>query len=137
MAATEGIVFNGTTFSFSPDGTTYTPAFELTSIGDIGETGSSIDMSHSTSPDNRKEFLPGMIEGKSVSIEGNYSRVDAGKLETNFNTVKFCRVTLSNGDKFDFKGILEDYSHTGSVGDKMTFTASLKPTTKVDFVAGT
>lgn len=137
MAASAGISFDATTLGHATtSGGSYTTVFEITDMGGLGETATPIDMTHTTSPDDRREYIPGLSDGKDFSLTLNYSRTDAGVIETLYNTAVWFKITLKNADTFVFSGILNDFEHLGSVGDKVSSNVSIKITGKVDFTSG-
>jgi len=137
MAASAGIAFDGITIAWSAtSGGTYVAFGEITDVGGIGETASPIDMTHAESPDNRREYIVGLSDGKDASLTVNYTRAQAGFIETHYNVQQYYKITMANADTFLFYGIINDFEHLGAVGDKMSSQISIKITGKVDHTAG-
>jgi hypothetical protein len=139
MAATAGITFDATTIAYATtSGGSYTDFGEITDLGGLGETADPIDMTHTTSPNNRSEYIPGIADGQEFTLTVNYTRSLAGLIEaTLFNASLFYKVTLTNGDTFVFPGIMTGYEHLGAVKDKWSSNVTIKICNdKVDHTGG-
>ena len=71
MTASSGISGLGGTFTWNTH-----VVGELTKWGDIDITVDSIDVTHSASVSYTREFIPGLVDSGSVSIEGNFITSD-------------------------------------------------------------
>ena len=137
MSASAGVSFDAITIAYCTTiGGSYTAFGEITDVGGIGETASPIDVTHAESPDNRREYIVGLSDGKDASLTLNYTRAMAGTIESQYNIQQYFKVTIGNTDTFIFYGILNDFEHLGSVGDKLSSQIGIKITGKVDHTAG-
>lgn len=137
MAASAGVTFDGSIIAYCTTvGGSYTAFGEITDIGGIGEDAPPIDMTHAESPDNRREYIVGIADGKELSLTLNYTRAMAGTIESQFNIQQYFKVTCANADTFIMYGIQNGFEHLGAVGDKLSTNISIKITGKVDHTAG-
>ena len=109
--------------------------FEITSITSPGVTREAVDVTHLESPDNFREFIPGLMDTDPATIAFNYNADASDPLYAVMLVGKGdFRITFSNGVKLDFSGIPQswkpgDPSTTTMVGE-FTVKPSGKPTLK-------
>lgn len=78
-----------------------------------------------------KEFIPGLIDGGEVSIEGNYNGDDAVMDFISAREVNEFRITTASGKTAEFKGFFNGFGVELPLDDKETQTASIKVSGKV------
>lgn len=91
-----------------------------------------VDATHMASPNRAKEFVSGLIDNGSASIQGNYvpnSTTDnlIRDLQAAGSETKM-EITFPNGVKVSCQILIENYSQSVPVEDRMTFTVSFKVT---------
>lgn len=111
----------------------WTKVAEVTHLGGIQMSASSVDVTHMESPDDAKEFIAGLIDGGEVPIEGNFlpsnaTQDDSTGLISIFKSreTRDWRMTLPGGEIFSFSGFLQNVGFDVPMEDKMPFTASVK-----------
>jgi len=107
---------------------------ELTSISGPEISVNEIDVTSHDSPDGYMEFLPGLKDGGSVTIEGNFEN-DASQLH--FQTLIDNGVAVPMEIAFPnalatwtFDGFVTAFSTDAPHDDKIDFTATIKVTGK-------
>lgn len=105
---------------------------EVVSIDLGGDESDLIDVTHMASPDNRREFIGGLIDGGEISVELNFvpnnathqllrARLTAGDTQNH-------RITFPGGETVTVGCIVRSISATVPVGDKMSLTFTAKQT---------
>lgn len=129
-----GSIFSIATSSDSPE--------SLISLGEVfnitppSATVDQIDVTHMQSPDRRREFISGLIDGGECSFEMNYIPDSDGDNELNEildlavgeSRRRSCRITYPNGATHTFDGELQSYEPSVPTDDKMTATVTFKVT---------
>lgn len=110
-------------------GTTVTPTIgEITGISGPGLSRDMIDVTHHTSEDKFREYLGGLSNGGSFSIEGNLTA--ASNLMSHFsdgdNSESWVITTPAN--TWSFTGYVENFEPGAPIDGKLGFTASIKVT---------
>lgn len=130
MAATAADIGYGIVIAkeTTPGGGTYADlGVEITSLQPPGYTRDAIDASHSTSPDEFREFIAGMMDSGEVEIEGNFvadaSDVIVAALLAGAASYE---ITFPNAVTWTFDAIFTNYQPSAPIDDKMTFSASMK-----------
>ena len=114
--------------------TTYTRVgFEITSITSPGITREAIDATHLESPDDFREFIPGLMDTDPATIAFNYNADAADPLYAAMMAGKGdFRITFPNGVKLDFSGIAQSWKpgdpSTTTMAGEFTVKPSGKPT---------
>jgi len=112
----------------SPGAGTYTSVgIEINRIQPPGYSRDAIDASHTTSPDEFREYIEGMMDSGEVEIEGNFvpnasdavvTQLLAGKAEY--------QITFPNAVTWTFDAFFTNYQPDAPIDDKMTFSATMK-----------
>lgn len=99
-----------------------------------------VDTTHFGSADRRREFIPGLTDSGTVSIEMNYvpnsatdQFVEAWRLSF---TTRAIRVTFPNGARSSFSGFVLTYQSSVPLDDKMTASLEIKVSGAVTMAAG-
>ena len=109
---------------------------ELTEIGGVDISADTIDVTTLASADGYREFIQGLRDGGEISMSGFFYPGDAGQsaLLTALNTGTADSYTIefpvSMGATWTVSGIVTAYSTGSSLGDAVTFEATLKVTGK-------
>lgn len=129
----------GSTLAFSLLGTTYTDIAQTVDLTgpepEVGEVG----ITNNDSPDNTKEYIPGMIEPGEIEFEVVYTKTQAAALYALFGdgNVYFWRETYPDGSKWEFKGFLNAFGTEAPTEDEaIRNTVGIKVTNKPTFTAG-
>lgn len=132
MAATEAIIGYGTTIEVenAAGSGVYVELAEITSLTPPDEQVDEIEATHMKSPGRGKEFIQGLSDFGTMSMDMNYipgSDTDdfilAWKTAGENRSVK---VTWPNGAIDTFPGFVKGYSGTSGVSDKMGITLTLR-----------
>ena len=107
---------------------------ELEFVGDLempDEQVDEIEVTHMQSPDRRKQFIAGLIDGGEVSIPMNYiagndSDVLLQTIKASGETVQIEITLTAAGTAETFAGFLKGYARTAPVNDKMMATATFR-----------
>ncbi len=118
----------------SPD--TFVALAEVISITPPSSTLDQIDVTHMTSPNRRREFISGLIDGGECSFDMNFvpgSTSDDRLFElltlpVGTSRRRACRISFPNGVTWSFNAELTGYEPTVPVDDKMTATVTFKVT---------
>ena len=113
---------------------TYTPVGqEVTSITSPGITREAIDATHLESPDDFREYIPGLMDTDPATIAFNYTPSAVDPLYSAMSAGKGdFRITFPNGVKLDFSGIPQSWKpgdpSTTTMAGEFTVKPSGKPT---------
>ena len=104
---------------------------EVTSITPPESTADRIDATHMQSPDRRREYISGLIDSGSASIEiqwepGNDTDVLIRGLLTSGAKVQH-EIEFPNGVTVSFDAVITGFSKAIPVDDKMTATIEVAP----------
>jgi hypothetical protein len=114
----EGLVFQGTTITIEVSNVA-TDMGELISLNLPEFDTDDIDMTHSMSSGNLREFKAGLSDGGEV--EADYARALAMRgVDTEFV------ITLEDGSTSTFDGYVKNVGGEGSVGEKISATVTIK-----------
>lgn len=115
----------------SGDPVTYTAVAEVTAITPPSFTRAAIDATHLKSTDRYDEVIPGMITTGEASITLNFEPSATDALLTAFGagTGQF-QITYPNGVMMRFAGICTGYTPPELNTERMSMTATFKPTGK-------
>ena len=98
--------------------------FELLDINPATMHRDSLEDTHQGSPGGWKEFCPSdMIDGGEMTVTGNF---DPGEWPPIDQPKEYITITFPNGDTYRFEGFMTDYAPKASLGEKMTFDATVK-----------
>lgn len=110
----------------------FTALGEVTNIEGPGVVRETVDATHMGSPNRAREHIAGLMDATEISVTMNY--VPGGATEILLNdcleqvTPKNYRVVTPNNDVFAFSGFCTGHSRAIPLDDKMTITATFKPT---------
>lgn len=136
MPATQAMIGHGSTFGIY-NGSTYDEVAEVVSITPFGYSRDAVDATHMQSEDTHREFIAGLLNAGSGSIEINYlpvytdviiAAMIAGK--------KLFRITFPNATTFTFYAIITGYSPEAPLDGKMSASFEYQITGKPVFAAG-
>lgn len=108
--------------------TVFTAIGEIFNLTPPAFTDATIDVTNFDSPNNTREFIPGLTEPGSASFEMNYVPGSASDLYllAHANETMVCRITFPNGVMVTFNGIRETYEPQVPVDDRMTANVSFR-----------
>ena len=90
-----------------------------------------IDISSHDSEDDYREFIPGMKDGGSIDIEGNYTSDNAIISYIDGGEVQEFTITTASNKTVTFKGFFTSFTVDLPYEDKEAFSASIKVSGKV------
>lgn len=124
----------GTLFGIG-DGATpevFTNLAEVLDVTPPNEQTDKVEVTHMQSPDQTKEFIPGMTDPGQCSFDINFlPGVDddaAIQLLRHPSGVQNFQITFPNGATWTFAGFLTDYAPKAPVNDRMRATVTFKVT---------
>lgn len=133
MSETQADIGYGAKFGIGDgaDPEVFSDVAEVTSINGFGFTRAEQDATHLQSPDGFEEYIAGMKSGRPVTITMNYVPTDNDVIVTAFEAKKGnYQITAPNGVMMRFAGFVTEYD-TGEMNtEKMTATATFRPTGK-------
>jgi predicted secreted protein len=119
----------GTTLSATLNGS-LTPIAELTSITGVEMSADEIDVTSHDSPNGYREFLQGLRNGGSVTIEGNFiadaSQEGLADLFDSGATVAMEIEFAGNVATWAFDGFVSALSTDAPMDNKISFSATIK-----------
>lgn len=130
MTATAAVIGYGTSFSIY-GGSTYTAVAEVTNITWPGYTRDAVDATNMASPNEFREFIPGLMDAGEVTIEMNFipsaSDVILAALTTGVGQFK---IAAASGVNIVFSAIVTAFTPQAPLEDKMSASATFKITGK-------
>lgn len=128
----------GSVFEIEDDNSpgVYVPMLEVSSITPPSADLDQIDVTHMQSPNRRREFISGLIDGGECSFDMNFIPGNASDdrlfqlltLPVGASRTRNCRVSFPNGVTWSFQAELTKYEPTVPFDDKMTATVTFKVT---------
>lgn len=139
--ATQGRAAIGTLFQRSTDGVNYTTVAEIYNITGPGGTATEIDVTHHQSDSGYKEFVLGLKDGETVTLEMNFLPAVAGQtvLRDDFEnkTKQYWRLDFPDGSLMDWRGFVrQPPSPRAPVDGKLSGTATIRVSGPVTVTAG-
>lgn len=139
MPASGALLGYGSTFKIATSGnspTDYVSVGEVTNITPPSAKVDLIDVTHMQSPNRRREYISGLIDGGECSFEMNFIPGSTGDLElieiltlaVGVSRRRQCQVRYPNGITDTFDGELQEYTPSVPTDDKMTAKVSFKVT---------
>jgi hypothetical protein len=135
---TDALLGYGSRFAIDDEDspTNYVEIAEVRSITPPSETIDMIDATHMQSPDRRREFISGLIDGGEASFEMNFIPGNASdqrlnvilNLAAGVSRRRSCKITYPNGVYQIFDGELTGYEKTVPFDDRMGATVTFKVT---------
>lgn len=130
MSESEAKIGYGTTIELAvPTGGTYTYIGEVTGeIGIASESTDQVDVTHFSSPNKTREFIPGLTDGGELTFDVNFVPSSATDKLLISSKGKVCgiRLTFPNGCQMITLGSRQSYERTSPLEDKMTGSVSFK-----------
>lgn len=127
----------GTAFSVTID-SVLTPVASLTGITGLDLTADEVDVTAHDSADGYREYLQGLRDGGSVSLEGNFFNDDSQlALKDLFDagSVVAMEIAFPNSlATWSFNGFVTGLSTDAPMDDKISFSATVKVTGKPTLV---
>ncbi len=141
MAASLAIPFKGTLLKMDASGAV-TSHSSMTTIGEVvsvsgpGVSRDTIDVTHTSSDDDAREFIRGLIDGGEVSFEVNF--LPGSTTQAVFTTSLTDGIATTSKPEFaivftdaattawQFAGISTGWEPSGSIDGKMSASASIK-----------
>ena len=110
--------------------TTFDELGEVTNITPPGDSVDQVDVTHYKSPNRRREYISGLIDGGEGTIEINWTpgnltdqKVNAWKAIGDTRQMRF---TWPNGEIEEFPVTYVSFERTAPVDDKLTGTLTVK-----------
>jgi len=130
MTATAAVIGYGTSFSIY-GGSTYTAVAEVTNITWPGYTRDAVDATNMASPNEFREFIPGLMDAGEVTIEMNFipSASDVILAALTAGTGQF-KIAAASGVNIVFSAIVTAFTPQAPLEDKMSASATFKITGK-------
>jgi hypothetical protein len=139
MPASGALLGYGATFTIATSGSSPTDQISLGEIRNINPPSAKVDLvevTHMQSPNRRREYISGLIDGGEASFEMNFIPGSVGDLElieiltlaVGLSRRRSCRIRYPNGITDTFEGELQEYTPTVPTDDKMTANVSFKVT---------
>ncbi len=120
---------HGTTFSATIS-SVLTPIASLTSITGLDLSADDVDVTAHDSADGYREFVQGLRDGGTVSIEGNFTGVASQEaLKDLFDSGEVVAMEIGFPDAFaewQFNGYVNALSTDAPMDDKVSFSATIK-----------
>ncbi len=109
----------------------FTAFAELADVNPPEITGDDEEVTHHTSPDGYKEFIPGLVDGGEVNVQLNYRKADVATVLALFRVKKNYQIVLPDGSTWVFNGYLKKLGKKTPLKSKMlqdmTFKVNGKP----------
>jgi predicted secreted protein len=134
--ATSGTRAFGTTLQYTPLDAAAVTIGEITAINGVEITADTIEMTSHSSTDRYREFIQGLRDGGTVTLEGNHVPGDAGQiailehfLDQTATEKRRLTLTYPDGSGWVFEALCVAYKPSDAgVADKLGFTATFKVT---------
>lgn len=124
---------HGTVFSATIS-SVLTPIASLTSITGLDLSADDVDVTAHDSADGYREFVQGLRDGGTVSIEGNFTAVASQEaLKDLFDGGEVVAMEIAFPEslaEWQFNGYVNALSTSAPMDDKVSFSASIKITGK-------
>lgn len=111
----------------------YTDVVEIVSIDGPQIQVGDVDVTHLQSPNQFREFLPGLGDGGVLNMEANYTKAQMNTLYGFLRVTKPWRILFSDGSKWDLNGYINAISTTAPLEDESAMPFSIKVTGKPVF----
>lgn len=145
MGRTKAIHAKGTLFQIEDTPGVYYTIAELTTISIPEPTVDKIEATNHDSEDFFREYIPGLIDGGTINLAGNYIPGDTTQkklIADLFNRgVKNCRLVLpdainvDNRSRWEFPAFVGKFGGQAPANNKLDFTASIEIAGKPEFVS--
>lgn len=124
------------------DGATPTEVFtaigHVTNIGGPSLSKEAYDVTTHGSPDQYREFIPGLKDGGEVSLDLNYDPAVHDPVPLGFDdtTLSNYELEFPDGSLFEFTAFLMDFEPEAPHDDKLSLSLTFKVSGKPTFTAG-
>ena len=136
MAVTDGVSGYGTTIGYADTlGGAATLIATLMKVTPPKSSVKKIDLTNSDSPDQRAEFIPGLITEGDLIFDLIYSKARRGQLDPLVGVMKYWTVTYPDGSTDTFMGFISERGQEVPYDDKITCSVSVCVSGKVTFTA--
>jgi hypothetical protein len=109
---------------------TYTQVAEVKDIDGPNQDSTAIDVTHLQSPNNTREYLPGLQEPGIINVTANFTATGCNTMYGFFRVTKAWRALFSNGSKWDFSGHMSSFGTTIPLEEAAGMTFAIKVTGK-------
>jgi len=120
----------GTTFEMADIATptVFTAIAEIFNMEPPTAEDETVEATHYGSPDNSREYIPGLSDMGSMTFEMNLVPGSASDLalQAARGVKKVCKITFPNGVTLTFTGVREAYERSIPVDDRMTASVTFK-----------
>lgn len=138
MPASNAMLGYGSVFQIQNENSPadFTDMVEVTSITPPSASLDQIDVTHMQSPDRRREFISGLIDGGECSFDINFipgnttddRLFELLNLPVGVSRRRTCKISFPNGVTWTFDAELTNYEPSVPFDDKMTATVTFKVT---------
>jgi predicted secreted protein len=132
MPASEAMLGYGSIFAIEDDNSpaAYVDLAEVFNITPPNAQVDDVDVTHNTSPNRTREFIPGLIDPGECSFEMNFipgsTSDDRIRELKEAGTQKNCRITFPNAATWIFLASIKGYEISSATEDKMTATVTMR-----------
>jgi len=147
MSASKFVLGQGSVFSISTDGTTFTPVNQLKTVSFTGTKLDTEDITSMSSPNSFREFAPTLLDSGQVSISGVFDPHDTGQTSfaAAFNAITLltCKLVFpvmvgdSTGFTREFSGYVTEYTLSDAFDKSANLSATIKITGQITDTAPT
>lgn len=117
----------------------WVPLAECYDFTPPADTISEVEVTHYKSPGRRREYIPGLTESGTASLEMNYVPGSATDIlieaARQNGTIWEIKATYPNGVSVEFVGFVQEYTKAIPLDDRLTATVGLKVTGDVTISA--
>ena len=143
MSQTQARIGHGSQFYVGSDSSpiTYTAIAEITSITPPSVTRDVIDATHTGSPDQWREHIPGLKDGGEVSIEMNFvPNSDSSNILVAIQLDSFARdfkIVFPDGSTWVFQAFCTGFEPDAPFDDKLSGSVTIEVTGSATWTYGT
>jgi hypothetical protein len=120
--AIEGV---NTVLSYDASGT-YTDIAENVEITGPDITVGDVETTHLKSTGQAKTFIPGLVDGGTVQLQGNFVKTKVTLLASFLRATKSWRITFSDGSKWEFSGHINSLGSQAALEDDVQVPFAIK-----------
>lgn len=110
--------------------TAFTTIAEVFNCNPPSQVDDVVEATHYSSPNRRREYIPGLVESGEVSFDMNYVPGSASDVLINAaqGVEKVLRLTFPNGVSQVFNAVRQGYEKNAPIDDRMTATVTFRVT---------
>lgn len=129
---------HGATLERSDDGLAWTAIPEVKGVPIPEESQDFVDVTNLDSPGGFREYIKGLKDIGEITVDCNYTRAgfQAQKTDEGSATAIYYRLTLSNGDVFEWQGWPKVRAVPNGVGEVVDMQITIRGTGEPTFTAG-